>query len=302
MTDTSSEKELKTKVNGIRARITHDEKELKNIFNELRLHRTNIGELKEKRDSLNSQVKDMVDKARDLKDKRDGINANISKLKNVRNEQMMATQQVSEEISKLKVERDALNKISKGTVDFLSKTYVIELNTFLNADIPLQYEIDLFSKLIKLKERLEAALKADSIHKKMQQIYDENLSQQPEENVGTNIRELATFSQEHHVEMIDLYKKIDEMRKDADLTHSQIKEKFVVTEPLRAKIDPLKKRIAEEREELNIYLEKLNDIQLVKDEKKQQEQRIVAKEKLEKTGKMSLHDLKVLMENGDLDL
>lgn len=306
MTDASSisEKDLKLKVNDLRTQIARDEKELRSLFNELRLHRTNMGELKEKRDALNSQVKEMVTKARELKGKRDEVNAKISELKNIKNARMSASQQASDAIAKLKAERDALNQVSRGTVDIISKAYFAELDTFLNADVPLQHEIDVFGRLLQLDERLRAAMQADEVHKKIQETYDSTMSQQPGtgENIGSTIKELADISQQHHTEMIDLYKKIDEMRKDADLCHAQIKEKFGVTEPLRARIDPLKQRISLLRDELNSYLEKLNDIQLVKDEKKQQEQRIVAKEKLEKTGKMSLQDLKVLMENGDLEL
>lgn len=306
MTDASSisEKDLKLKVNELRTQIARDERELRSLFNELRLHRTNMGELKEKRDSLNSQVKEMVSKARELKGKRDEVNTKISELKDVKNARISAGQQASDEITKLKAERDALNKVSRGTVDIISKAYSAELDTFLNADVPLQHEIDVFSRLMHLEERLRAAMKADEVHKKIQETYDATMSQQtgPGENVGSTIKELAEVSQQYHLEMVDLYKKVDEMRKDADLCHAQIKEKFGVTEPLRARIDPLKQRMSQLRDELSGYLEKLNDIQLVKDEKKQQEQRVVAKEKLEKTGKMILQDLKVLMENGDLEL
>lgn len=306
MTDASSisEKDLKLKVNELRTQITRDERELRSLFNELRLHRTNMGELKEKRDLLNSQVKEIVAKARELKEKRDGVNTKISELKDVKNARISASQQVSDEIGKLKAERDALNKVSRGTVDIISKAYSAELDTFLNADVPLHHEIDVLGRLVQLEERLKAAMKADEVHKKIQETYDATVSQQvgSGENIGSTIKELAEISQQYHLEMIDLYKKVDEMRKDADLYHAQIKEKFGVTEPLRARIDPLKQRIAQLRDELSSYLEKLNDIQLVKDEKKQQEQRVVAKEKLEKTGKMSLQDLKVLMENGDLEL
>ena len=71
---------------------------------------------------------------------------------------------------------------------------------------------------------------------------------------------------------------------------------------LQEKIDPLKAKISQLRDELSVYLDKLNDIQLEKDEKKIDEQHSMAKEKFEKTGKMSLQDLKLLMEKGDLKL
>ena len=82
--------------------------------------------------------------------------------------------------------------------------------------------------------------------------------------------------------------------------HAQIKEKYSASAPLRAKIDPLKAKIEQLREELKTYLDRSKEIQLVKDEKKQDEQHVVAKEKLNKTGRLSLQDLKVLMDKGDI--
>lgn len=180
MTDASSisEKDLKLKVNELRTQITRDERELRSLFNELRLHRTNMGELKEKRDSLNSQVKEIVARARELKEKRDEVNTKISELKDVKNARISASQQVSDEIGKLKAERDALNKVSRGTVDIISKAYSAELDTFLNADVPLHHEIDVLGRLVQLEERLKAAMKADEVHKKIQETYDAAVSQQ----------------------------------------------------------------------------------------------------------------------------
>ena len=302
MVDVSSmpEKDLKAKVNELRTQISHNERAVRSVFNELKLHRTNNDELKEKRDKLNSQVKELASKARELKGKRDEANAKIAELKTKRNELQTENQKVADEISGLKAKRDELNKLSRGSVESLSKAYASEIDTLLNADIPLKHEIDLFGKLLDLEGRLDAAYAANEAHRKVQEIYDSSMNVSSGGDVSKQIRELAQQSQEYHLEMLDSYKTVDQLRKEADMYHSQIRENYAVTAPLREKIDPLKEKISQLRDELNIYLEKLNDLQLAKDEKKKDEQHVVAREKLDKSGRLSLEDLKVLMEKGDI--
>jgi Uncharacterized archaeal coiled-coil protein len=296
-----NEKELKNKANDLRTQIDHHERELKGIFRELKLHRTNTDELKEKRDALNSKVKVLVAKARDVKSRRDSINAKIAALKSSRNEVHEKSRQFSDDISELKTKRDDLNKLSKGSVETLSKAYAADLDLFLNADIPLNHEVDLFGRLLDLKERLGAAFDANDIHQKLMKTYEASKDVfESRDDFGDEISKLAEESQKYHLEMIDFYNQADELRKAADEAHLQISEKYSITAPIREKIDPLKKKIAALRDELGIYLEKLNDIQVEKDDKKQEEHLVVAKEKLEKSGRLSLEDLKVLMEKGDL--
>ncbi|MEZ5335869.1 MAG: phosphoserine phosphatase [Methanolobus sp.] len=296
-----NEKELKSKVNELRDQISHHERELKSIYRELKLHRTNTDELKEKRNSLNAQVRDIVARARDSKSKRDSVNAKISALKSTRNEVNEKTRQFSDNINELKSKRDDLNKQSRGSVENLSKAYAADLDLFWNGDIPLKHEMDLFTRLLDLKTRLGAAFDANEMHKELMNTYEASKEvYESREDFGDEIKKLAEESQKYHLEMIDFYNQADEMRKAADSAHKQISEKYAVTAPIREKIDPLKKKIALLRDDLGVYLEKLNDIQVEKDDKKQEEHLVVAKEKLEKSGRLSLEDLKVLMEKGDL--
>ncbi len=303
MTDVSqmTERELKEKVNGTRTQIDQNERSLKSIFRELKLHRTDTTDLKEKRDALNSQVKELVPKAREHKLKRDEANKKIADLKTERSGIQSATQKVVNEISQMKSKRDDLNKLSKGSVESLSKAYAEELDKLLNADIPLKHEIDIIERLTQLEERLGAAFSANEVHWKIIESYESSKGiYDSGDNVGEQIRTLAKDSQTHHLGMLEFYKTIDKLRKEADMYHAQIREKYSASAPLRAKIDPLKAKIEQLREELNTYLDRSKEIQLVKDEKKQDEQHVVAKEKLKKTGRLSLQDLKVLMDKGDI--
>ncbi|MDP2217979.1 MAG: phosphoserine phosphatase [Methanolobus sp.] len=303
MTDVSTmtEKELKNKADELRTELSHLDRELKSIYKQLKLHRTNMDDTKARRDELNSRVKGLVAKARDAKSKRDSLNARISSLKSSRNEVDDKKRQCSGEISDLKNRRDSLNNLSKGSVETLSKAYFADIDTFLNADIPLKHEIDLFERLVLMKDRLDAAFDANEVHKKLVEAYESSKDVFASgEDLGGEIHQLAEQSQKYHLEMIDLYKQVDELRKQADLAHSEISSKIAVTAPLRERIDPIKAKMALLRDELGIYLGKLEDIHLEKDEKKQEEHLVVAKEKLDKNARMSLQDLKVLLEKGNL--
>ncbi len=298
-----TERELKETVNKFRNEISHDEKTLKNVFRDLKLHRTNIGELKEKRDALNAKVKEFATVAKKEKGERDKVNAAISEIKGKRQIVLNLRDKLTGEISSVKEKRNHFNQESKGSVESLAKAYTAELETFLNADIPLKHEKDVFEKIMHLEKRLEAALAADGLHKEVMSVYDNAKEVEKESyQLGSNIKELAEESQKHHVKMINVYNTVDELRKEADLYHSQMKETYAVLSPMRDKIDPLKSKIESLREELSGYLDKLNEIQLEKDEKKNDEKHSAAKERLEKTGKMSLEDLKILMDKGDLKL
>ena len=298
---TMTEKDLKNVVNDYRTKISQNERTLKGVFRELKLHRTNIDELKEKRDKLNAQVKELATKAREEKKLRDEVNGKIAEIKASNEKVRGEKDKITGSISELKAKRDEYNKLSRGSVESLTKAYAAELDKFLNADIPLKHEIDIFSRLTDLKQRIDSASTADDIHKRIVETYKQSESiYKADGTPGGNIKDLAEESQKHHLAMLESYKKVDELRKEADMYHSQIKETYDVVSPIREKIDPLKTKISQLRDELSVYLEKLNDIQLEKDEKKIDEQHSVAKEKFEKTGKMSLQDLKLLMEKGDL--
>ncbi len=300
---TMTEKELKNKVNEYRTEISHNEHALKSAFKDLRLHRTNVDELKEKRDELNAKVRQLAGKAREEKKQRDAANVKIADLKSARDCIRKEQDYVTSDIAQMKAKRDEFNKLSKGSVESLSKAYAGELDKFLNGDIPLEHEIDIFGRLTQLQNRLEAASSADEVHNNILQAYKSSKGvYDAGGDIGAQIHTLADESQKHHLAMISLYKEVDDYRKEADNYHSQIIDTYKVQAPIREKIDPLKEKISQLRDELSVYLDKLNGIQLEKDDIKEEEKHNVAKEKFEKTGKMSLDELRILMEKGDLKL
>lgn len=298
-----SERELKEKINLLRQRLEQNERELKNIFREISLHNSGGSELKAKRDELNARVKELSLKASELRKKRDEANARIAELKSVRERLKGRGKEFSVKIEDLKKTRDEFNRTARGRIETLEKAYSEELNMLLTADIPLEHEIDIFKRLTELGQRLDATKKANEIHSEMSQEYNKARDIYTDmDSLHAQIQALAPESQKYHEEMIAIYKEVDELRKEADSYHSQLSEKYKGIAPLRKRIGALKAEIPKLREELGVYLEQMKEIQLVKDEQKNEGKREQAKEKFKKNGRLSLDEFRILVENKDIKL
>ncbi len=298
-----SEKELKEKINYLRQKLEQDEREMKTIFRDISLHSTGGQELKAKRDGLNARVKELSSKASELRKKRDETNARIAELKTMRDQLKNKGKEFSEKIGELKKTRDELNTAARGRTETLEIAYGEELNLFLNADIPLEHEINVFNRLLELSKRLDATKKANVIHNEIsveytraKEIYTDT------DSLHAQIQTLAQESQKYHEEMISLYNEIDTIRKEADIYHSQVSEKYKGIAPLRKRISALKAEMPKLRDELGIYLEQMKEVQLARDEQKNEGKREAAKEKLQKNARLSLEEFKILLENEDIKL
>jgi uncharacterized coiled-coil DUF342 family protein len=297
-----SEVELKHRINVLRQQIDSKERDIKALFKEMNLHNKSANELRTRRDELNKQVKEIRKIANDYKNKRDEVNKKIAELKKPRDEMINRQTSYTDRIEELKKTRDDLNKIARGRIDFLNKAYEEQLNKFSTLDIPLEYEQSLFERLLELGERLEAINKANTIHGEMGDVYGKVHEFKHELNtISALIRDMASESQAHHEAMLKTYGELDEIKSRSNEYHRQLIEIYKITRPIKEKIDVLKKALSNTREELDIYLEKMKEIQLVKDEVKKDEKRIEAKDKFQKSGRLSLEDLRLLMENDEID-
>lgn len=296
-----NERDLKNRVNELRNKIEKSERQLSSVFRELKNNRTDIGELKEKRNALNQQVKEKVAKAQEFKSKRDEINRVISECKENRSAVNARTQELFSGIAKLKEKRDEYNHFSRGSVEVLSKAYAAELEALFKNELPLEVEIKVFQKLEELGKRLEAAEKANEIHTNIQESYMKSKGiHNKGDEIHEKIKALSEESQTYHVEMLETFNTADEIRKEANMYHAQITDKITNINSIKVKIDPLKASIDKNRKELSGCLEKLKEIQLKKEENTVTQKHSNAREKLQKNARMSLEDLKILIEKGDV--
>jgi uncharacterized coiled-coil DUF342 family protein len=298
-----SERELKEKINLLRQRIEQNERELKSIFREISLHNTGGRELKAKRDGLNAKIKEMSQKASELRKKRDETNSKIAELKAVRDQLRSKGKEFSGKLGELKKTRDELNLAARGRLETLGKAYEAELNLFLTADLPLEHEINIFNRINELNQRLLASKSANVIHSEISVEYNKAKEIYTDmDSLHAQIQTLAQESQKYHEELIAFYHEIDPLRKEADSYHALLSEKYKGINPLRKKITAIKAEVPKLRDELGIYLEQMKGLQLSKDEQKNQGKREEAKERFKKSGRISLEEFRILVENEDIKL
>jgi len=296
-----SEGEIKNKVNVLRQHIDHKEREIKNHYYEMNLHNKGAKDLKKKRDELHDQAKVLRDSTSVYRQRRDEVNKKIAELKLQREEVRDRRSGYTDKIGELKAARDSLNNVARGRLESLTNAYRSELEKFSSADISLEYEQSLFKRLHELGERVQAIRKANKIHGEIGEIFGKvGEFHQDYDTVNALIQDMAAESQENHEAMRNIYDEVDEIRNRADEYHKRLVEIYEVTKPMKEKIDAAKKSVSESRAELDIYLDRMKDIQLLRDERKQEEKHVAAKDKFNKSGRLSLEDLRLLMENDEI--
>lgn len=305
MTDVSilSEGELKSRVNVLRQQMDQKDRDIKNHYHEMSLHNKGAKELRNKRDECNLQVRELRDSAAVSRDKRNEVNKKIAELKKQKEDIWNRRSGFTDKIGEMKKARDDLNNIARGRLDSLNNEYREQLEKFSSADIPLEHEQSQFKRLQELGERLTAIRKANAIHGEMGDMYGKvNEFHQEIDTINALMHDMAAESQEHHESMLATYAQMDEIRAKSDEYHRNLVEIYELTNPIKGKIDAAKNSIAETREELDLYLDRMKDIQLDREKKKMEDKRVSAKDKFQKKGRLSLEDLRLLMENNELDL
>ena len=296
-----SEGEIKNKVNVLRQHIDHKDREVKNLYYEMNLHNKGAKDLRGKRDELHKQAKALRDSANGYRQRRDEVNEKIAELKKQREKVRGRRSGYTDKIGELKTVRDNLNNVARGRFESLANAYRSELEKLSSADISLEFEQSLFKRLHELAERVQAIRKANDIHGEIGEIFSKvDEFQQDLDAVNALIHDMATESQEYHEAMRNIYNEVDEIRSRADEYHKRLVEIYEVTKPMKEKIDAAKKSVSEARVELDTYLDRMKDIQLSRDERKQEEKHVAAKEKFNKSGRLSLEDLRLLMENDEI--
>lgn len=303
MTDSSNgrkdmtEKDLKNKIELLKQQISRLNSEIRKSIGEIKSHRESLKTLREKRDELNATVKEHLSKADVCRKARDDINRKIADLKKLRDGAQNQINQYRDQSNQMKERRDKLNAIARMHTTSLEKAYAHELYVFIHADIPLKHEIDAYGRLKTLGERLNMSREADVIHSELVPIYKQIRElRTTADDVHQVIQGLADESQHYHEELLGIYKELDAARKEANSYHARLKDKYHIIDPLSKSIDAHKASIASLREELSEYLDVLKE----RHQQTDTEDRQIALEKFKTSGRMSLEDLRVLMEHNDI--
>lgn len=177
----------------------------------------------EKRDSLNSQVRKLIEEANAKRDSRDRLNAEVKEVKAKRDEWNRKFNELSDKASmlrrekmpksglsirKLKAELRALEKKHMTSVLSVEKERaLVEEISALSAKIQgMEREIEQFTEVRQAEAEARAAKEnAETFHRK--------------------VAELAERAQAEHDAMLKLYEEADRLRKEAD----DAQEKFIET-------------------------------------------------------------------------
>ena len=193
----------------------------------------------EKRDSLNSEARPLIEEATHHRGKRDTLNLEVRKAKEERdrwNRRVNDLTNLIGEVKKRKMPRGEANlfKLKKDlkALEFKQMTSVLTVNkerTLITEMTKLQAEIN----------RIEEALENDEEVKKIREemASTKDMAEAAHKKVG----ELAEQAQAEHDTMTELYEKGDAVRKEADTAQEEfIKTKMSADEEHRQHIDRIR--------------------------------------------------------------
>jgi len=297
-----NEKELKDKLNGLRAEINGRRKEISQILSEVRAHQKEINSLRQLRDEGNEKCKTLSKEARQLREKRDALNRRIGELKEERRKISDKIKSLSSDIKDSKVKRDELNRSARGTDESLSSRYQRDIDALLNKDIPLDKEVKLFDGIFTLMQRLEAAKEATEFHKKVISTYEgiKGLDDAAD-GISNEIRSFADESEKYHLQAVEIYGRVDELRKEADEHHRSLLEKYELVNPLRDRITALRGEIEKVQEEMAPYAEEMDKIRAKREEEKKAKLAVEAKEKLKTSKRITFEDFRAIIEGEEIN-
>jgi len=290
-------------VNSLRHEIDVREKQIKDLYRDVNVHKKDADAWRTKRDEATEKANKLSEEARIFTANRDELNQKIVALKEKRGQTINQIKDITKAIHDSKSERDKLNKAAGGTDQSLLGRYSGDLDVLLSRDVPLAEEIRIFDKLFEISERVEVAKQADSVHQKILSGYDEVQKLKAElDAIHAEIQNIAKASQEQHEEAMRIYKEVGRLRKESDEYHKKLLEKYDAMNPLRDRVNELRAEIKVYQDQLSPYLDDMEKIRSEREDRKRDKDLSEAKEKLQTNKRLSIDDFRLLLETGEISL
>ena len=298
-----NEKELKDHVNSLRHEIDVRDKQIRDIYRDVNIHKKDADSWRAKRDETTEKANKMSEEARLFTANRDELNLKIAGLKEKRSKLINEIKEITKTIRDSKSVRDELNKAAGGTDYSLLGKYSGDLDVLLTRDILLAEEIRIFDKIFELSERVEVAKKADTVHQKILSGYDQVQKLKAElDKIHEEIQGIAKESQEQHEEAMRVYKEVSRLRKESDDSHKKLLEKYDSMNPLRDRVNEIKNEIKTYQEKLAPFLDDMEKVRSEREDRKRDKDLTEAKEKMQTSKRLSIDDFRLLLEKGEINL
>src|SRR5712691_5265102 len=193
----------------------------------------------EKRDSLNAQVRALVDEATQHRIARDELNAQVKAAKEERDKYNRRVNELQEQLNELKRRKLPRGAIPLGKLQQeLKRLEFRQMTSVLSVDKEraLIDEIQRFQGEVK---KLEKALEENEDVRKMKE--ELKTARDLAEDAHKRVSELAEKAQEEHDKMTTLYEQSDNLRRDADRAQEEfIKTKMLADEEHRKHIEHIR--------------------------------------------------------------
>jgi len=253
-------------------------------------------ELREKGDELNAQVKKNRKEGVAHKKRRDDINKRVANIKKKREELHKQYRDAQKKIRKLRMnlfskDEDSLDDLEKEIDKLEFKQMTQQLNKREEEKL-VEHLLDVYEKLRKSKEKIENYPDLQDAIKEKERVKEKA------DKEHKKIEKLSSQAQEEHSQMIESFKKSDELwknlnkiqkefvltRLDADKAHKEVVEYIKEFRETEEKISERKRKekIAEKRKERDEVQKKADEIF----------------ERFKKGEKLSTEDLMVLQKAG----
>jgi chromosome segregation protein len=296
-----SDEVLKQQIDEVKAKLDVEWKSLNEIFNKIKTKHNEVNELKSRRDEFNQLVKTLISNGKELQGERDQLQQSTKPTREVIKNLRLNIKEYAKQINELKNIRDGKHREAKGSIQGLQDNIAASLTTLLTMDLALKDEITLFNMIFSTKDRYEAKVEADDIHKQIQDVYSAIKETEAQITIAEQeINKVFEESQIKHQEAISKFREKDNMREQSNSLHQKVLDGYNNIKELKTQAEIAKKTVSKLKAELNELYKKLRSGEKKRREMARQEKLEDAKNKLKKEKKMDLNELRLLIESGEL--
>jgi len=253
----------------------------------------------EKRDSLNAQVRALVDEATQHRIARDELNAQVKAAKEERDKYNRRVNELQEQLNELKRRKLPRGAIPLGKLQQeLKRLEFRQMTSVLSVDKEraLIDEIQRFQGEVK---KLEKALEENEDVRKMKE--ELKTARDLAEDAHKRVSELAEKAQEEHDNMTALYEQSDNLRREADRAQEEfIKTKMLADEEHRKHIEHIRQVHDYDKIIHGIWMKSRGVAEEVAEEVDAKREAEQIFERFKKGEKLSTDDLLTLQKSGYL--
>jgi len=284
-----------------RSRLKDARDNIHRLIEEAKAIRSESQELKTRRDSLNSEAKRLLEEAKEHQTRRDEINHMVAEMRQKKRGVNAELKAKVDSLVSAKRQRQSLNREAGAPREILERQVSGGLLTLMGTDMALKNEAVLFELVFEWRDRLYVKEKADAIHQQLHEKWEAKSKVESEaQALYEEIGRLFEASNYEHSESIRLFQEREEVMAAANESHSAWVRKNTEAKEGQKAIDAAKREADAVHAKMKALEKELTKMVGWKKARVEQEKFEGAKQKMDSGGKMSMDDLKILLDKGAL--